>query len=83
MNILIYGGKGWIGSQFIELLKKLGLTYHLGTARVDNMVSLQKEIKRYDQHILYLLLAEPMVTLERNIILPLTILSNLENSKRT
>ena len=45
MNILLYGGKGWIGSQFIALLKKAGLTYHLGTARVDNIESLQKEIK--------------------------------------
>ena len=45
MNILVYGGKGWIGSQFIALLKKADLTYHLGTARVDNIESLQKEIK--------------------------------------
>ena len=45
MNILVYGGKGWIGSQFIALLKKAKLTYHLGASRVDNIVSLQKEIK--------------------------------------
>ena len=45
MNILIYGSKGWIGSQFIELLKKHDLTYHLGIARVDDIASLQKEIK--------------------------------------
>ena len=45
MNILVYGGKGWIGSQFIALLKKAKLTYHLGASRVDNIESLQKEIK--------------------------------------
>ena len=45
MNILVYGGKGWIGSQFITLLTKAKLTYHLGASRVDNIVSLQKEIK--------------------------------------
>ena len=45
MNILVYGGKGWIGSQFIELLTKAKFTYHLGASRVDNVISLQAEIK--------------------------------------
>ena len=44
MNILVYGGKGWIGSQFTALLKKAGLTYHLGTARVDNIEPIKNEV---------------------------------------
>lgn len=45
MNILIYGGKGWIGSQFVELLKKNGkYSYILGKARVNNTDDLINEI---------------------------------------
>ena len=45
MNILIYGGKGWIGSQFVELLKKNGkCSYILGKARVNNTDDLINEI---------------------------------------
>ena len=41
----MYGGKGWIGSQFIATLNKTNLTYHLGISRVDNVASLLAEIK--------------------------------------
>lgn len=44
MNILIYGGKGWIGGQFIELLKKNNINYIIGESRVDNEKTLLKEI---------------------------------------
>lgn len=45
MNILIYGGRGWIGSQFVELLKKNGKhSYTLGKARVNNTDDLINEI---------------------------------------
>ena len=36
MLILIYGDKGWIGTQFISLLEKQGYNYILGNERVDN-----------------------------------------------
>ncbi len=44
MIILIYGGKGWIGSQFVNLLKNTQLTYHIGESRVDDNNSLTDEI---------------------------------------
>ncbi len=57
MNILVYGGKGWIGSQFIELLTKAKFTYHLGASRVDNVISLQAEIKEIQPtHIIFLII---------------------------
>ena len=28
MNILIYGGKGWIGAQFIDILKKENINFN-------------------------------------------------------
>ena len=49
MKILIYGAKGWIGGQFIEVMKQNRLCIHLdfilGEARVDNIVDLKKEIE--------------------------------------
>ena len=49
MRILIYGHRGWIGQQFVDLLEKeqtkIGLlTYHLGQERVENVPALQKEL---------------------------------------
>ena len=44
MNILIYGGKGWIGSQFVEILKSNAKPFHLGGCRVDNIDALKQEI---------------------------------------
>lgn len=35
MKILIYGGKGWIGSQFVKILDKLKFTYFVSESRVD------------------------------------------------
>ena len=46
MKVLIYGGKGWIGSQFIELLQKRNIHYVLGKARCDNEEELKEEIKQ-------------------------------------
>ena len=42
MKILIYGGRGWIGSQFIELLNDV--KYVCGKARADNEHELANEI---------------------------------------
>jgi dTDP-glucose 4,6-dehydratase len=44
MKILIYGGQGWIGSQFCALLNDI--SFVLGKSRVDNIVSLKDEITR-------------------------------------
>ena len=48
MNILIYGSKGWIGNQFIEILKKKYIVYILGKSRVDNYKSLKEEILEHN-----------------------------------
>jgi 3,5-epimerase/4-reductase len=48
MNILIYGGKGWIGSQFCSLINKETPnvnTIHLGKARADNIQAVKEEIE--------------------------------------
>ena len=44
MNILIYGSKGWIGNQFIEILQKNKINYVCGLSRVDNENTLNEEI---------------------------------------
>ena len=44
MNILIYGSKGWIGNQFLEILKQNDINFFQGKARVDNENDLLKEI---------------------------------------
>ena len=47
MNLLIYGSRGWIGSQFLEVClkeKENGLCFYQGNARVNNIKELKKEI---------------------------------------
>lgn len=44
MNIIIYGGLGWIGSQFREFLCNMGINYMVGTSRVENIKSVKEEI---------------------------------------
>ena len=44
MKVLVYGHAGWIGSQFVELLKKNNITHVLGTIRVDDTSSLLQEL---------------------------------------
>jgi len=48
MKILVYGSRGWIGGQFVEIMKKSGLNettdFVSGKARVNNLVDLRKEI---------------------------------------
>jgi len=44
MNILIYGSKGWIGQQFIDILNNNNIKYNVGVSRVDNKISLLSEI---------------------------------------
>jgi dTDP-glucose 4,6-dehydratase len=45
MKILIYGSKGWIAGQFINILKKTTIVYVEGKSRVDNESELIKEIQ--------------------------------------
>ena len=44
MKLLIYGTEGWIGSQFLEIIKKDGIEYVKGLSRVDNSEDLFEEI---------------------------------------
>jgi nucleoside-diphosphate-sugar epimerase len=44
MKVLIYGAKGWIGSQFVEIVKNSGVNYVEGLSRVDNIETLEQEI---------------------------------------
>ena len=44
MLILVYGSKGWIGSQFIKLLKKNNIKYISGNERANNIPKLKQEI---------------------------------------
>ena len=46
MKILIYGGKGWIGSQFITLLNNKEIAYYIGECRVDDTISVTNEIDK-------------------------------------
>ena len=50
MKLLIYGHKGWIGQQFLEIVKQnkdVNFEYVLGTVRVDSEEELEKEIKNH------------------------------------
>ena len=44
MIILVYGSNGWIGQQFIEILRKNNITFFCGKTRTDNEVELTEEI---------------------------------------
>ena len=45
MLILVYGHKGWIGQQFVDILKNLSdVDYFLGKARVENYEALVDEV---------------------------------------
>ena len=45
MKILVYGSKGWIGKQFILLLKERNMTFVEGKSRTDNEYDLNNEIE--------------------------------------
>ena len=44
MKVLVYGSRGWIGKQFIEILKAKGVEYVEGIARVDNDIEVFEEL---------------------------------------
>ncbi len=45
MKVLVYGGKGWIGEQFVGILQSSQIDYIIGNARVDNDADLMTEIE--------------------------------------
>ena len=45
MKVLIYGSKGWIGNQVIELLNKMNIFYIVGEQRAEDIKELEKEIQ--------------------------------------
>ena len=47
MKILVYGHKGWIGNQFINILTVNSVEFYKGESRVDDIVELEKEIDFY------------------------------------
>jgi len=47
MKVLVYGSKGWIGSQFIEILKSSEIDYTEGQSRTDNEITLTEEITKH------------------------------------
>lgn len=48
MRILIFGGNGWIGAQFVEIIKKQDLKFKIGKSRVDDEITLLNEINEYE-----------------------------------
>ena len=44
MKVLVYGSRGWIGQQFIEVLKRDDVAFVCGDARVDDVSVLENEI---------------------------------------
>ena len=44
MKVLVYGSKGWIGSQFLEILNSNSVDYVVGVSRVDDYQQLQEEV---------------------------------------
>ena len=47
MKVLVYGSKGWIGSQFLKLLNENNIEYLQGKARVENKENIENEIDDY------------------------------------
>jgi dTDP-glucose 4,6-dehydratase len=48
MHVLVYGSNGWIGGQFIEVLKQQNVSFSCGKSRVDNETELREEIDSMD-----------------------------------
>ena len=44
MHVIVYGSKGWIGGQFIDLLKKKNISFIEACSRADNYEECQEEI---------------------------------------
>ena len=44
MKILVYGSNGWIGQQFLNILKNKNILFFCGKSRIDDDLSLSEEI---------------------------------------
>ena len=44
MKVLVYGSKGWIGTQFVELLKNQNIDFIEGNSRANSKNSIEQEI---------------------------------------
>lgn len=44
VRILVYGSRGWIGGQFLEILKERNVSYICGVSRADNEQELREEV---------------------------------------
>lgn len=47
MKVLVFGANGWIGSQFVDILKNQQIEFKAGESRVDNDISLSQELEMY------------------------------------
>ena len=45
MKVLVYGTRGWIGGQFVDILNNKGIENYAGNSRVDNDETLKQEIE--------------------------------------
>lgn len=45
MKLLIFGSRGWIGQQFLEILHAKNISYHIGLCRVDDTEKLGEELQ--------------------------------------
>ena len=59
-KIIVYGGKGWIGKQFLSILNHSGKDYVSLNTRIENVDDVVKDIKNINQLILFLLQEELM-----------------------
>lgn len=48
MKILVYGHRGWIGSQFVDMLVNKSVLFLEGKARADDINEVEKEINTYN-----------------------------------
>ena len=44
MKLLVYGSNGWIGTQFVDILKSKGIEFVNGKSRADNLPNLRNEV---------------------------------------
>lgn len=45
MKLLIYGARGWIGQQFVDVLEKHSINYVVGNVHIEQLGSLKQEIE--------------------------------------
>ncbi len=48
MNILVYGHRGWIGNQFINILTEHSISFNTGKARADDINTIEKDIQKFN-----------------------------------